>query len=357
MNTEILKIEALLKTISRIHSSLNIEDVLENSLKEIIKLVKAEAGSLWEVDREKGELFFRALMGKAAPRIKNKKLKLGEGFAGTVALTKKPLIIKDVKNDKRWKADFDRESFFTTYNLFSFPLLSKGEAIGVIQLLNKKKGFEKEDFELMSLISGPISIALENAKLYSKIKKIFKETALSLALAIEKRDPYTGGHTKRVFHYSKLIGEKIGLKGEELEELELSAILHDIGKIGIPDSILRKKEPLTEEERKIIEKHPVVGAEIVMGIDGMEKIVKGIKYHHEKWNGTGYPEGLKGEEIPLFARIISIADVLDALTTERPYKKAIGKEEAISYLLKRKGKEFWKDGVDALNEISNAGIF
>jgi len=160
-----------------------------------------------------------------------------------------------------------------------------------------------------------------------------------------------------VLHYSKLIGEKIGLKGEELEVLELSAILHDIGKIGIPDSILRKKEPLTEEERKIIKKHPAVGAEIVMGIDGMEKIVEGIKYHHEKWNGTGYPEGLRGEEIPLFARIISIADVLDALTTERPYKKAMGKEEAISYLLKRKGEEFWKNGVEALNEILNAGVF
>jgi len=192
MNTEVIKIRALLKTISRIHSSLNIEDVLENSLKEIVKLAKAEAGSLWEVDRKKGELFFRTLMGKAAPKIKSKKLKLGEGLAGTVALTKKPLIIKDVKNDKRWRADFDRESFFTTYNLFSFPLLSRGKAIGVIQLLNKEKGFEEEDFELISLMSGPISIALENAKLYSKIKEIFKDTALSLALAIEKRDPYTG---------------------------------------------------------------------------------------------------------------------------------------------------------------------
>ena len=356
MNTETTKIKSLLKTLSRIHSSLNIEEVLENSLREIVNLIGSETGSIWEIDEKKQELFFRSIIGTAAPVLKNKRLKIGEGIAGMVAATGKSLIINDVKKSKQWKEEFDRESDFKTKNLLNFPLTSGGKVIGVIQLLNKKEGFTNQDLRLLSILGAPISIALENAKLYSRIKKIFKETSLSLATAIEKRDPYTGGHTKRVLTYSSIIGKSLGLADAELEQLELSAILHDIGKIGIPDAILRKKELLNEEERKIIEKHPLIGAEIVMEIEGMEKILGGIKYHHERCNGSGYPEGLSCNKIPLFAKIIAVADVFDALTTERPYKKAMSFEEALIYLWEKKGTEFWPPAIKALKEELNSQV-
>lgn len=357
MNTETTKIKGLLQTLSRIHSSLKIEEVLETSLKEIVKLVGSEAGSIWEVDEKRGELFFRSIVGSAAPMLKGKKLKLGEGIAGTVAITGKELLIDNVESDTRWKKEFDEESNFTTQNLLTFPLVTGGKSIGVIQLLNKPGGFKREDLNLLSILSAPISIALENAKLYTKIRKIFKETSLSLAMAIEKRDPYTGGHTKRVLTYSKAIGEMLSLDEELIEQLELSAILHDIGKIGIPDAVLRKKEPLTAREREIIERHPVIGAEIVMGIEGMERILEGIKYHHERCDGSGYPEGLPCKEIPLFAKLIAIADVFDALTTERPYKKALSIKEALLYLKRSRNQLFWGPGVDALEKVLNSQVF
>ena len=356
MHTETTKIKNILKTLSRIHSSLKIEEVLENSLREIVNLIGSEAGSIWELDEKKGELFFRTIVGSAAPKLKGKRLKIGEGIAGLVASTNESLIINDVKKTQNWNEDFDRESNFTTVNLLTFPLSSGGKIIGVIQLINKKDGFGEGDLRLLSILSAPISIALENAKLYTRIKKIFKETSLSLALAIEKRDPYTGGHTKRVLNYSSLIGQRVGLKGDELEQLELAAILHDIGKIGISDAILRKSDPLTEKERKIMEQHPVIGAEIVMGIEGMEKILEGIKYHHERCDGSGYPENLKGDEIPLFAKIIAIADVFDALTTDRPYKKALSLYDALKYIKEREKTKFWSPGVKALEEGLNSEI-
>ncbi len=356
MTTETTKIKGLLQTLSKIHSSLKIEEVLETSLREIVNLLGSEAGSIWEVDERKGELFFRSIVGSAAPRLRGKKLKLGEGIAGTVAVTGKSLLIDNVESDVRWKREFDEESNFKTQNLLTFPLVTGGRAIGVIQLLNKPGGFRKEDLNLLSILSAPISIALENAKLYTRIRKIFKETSLSLAMAIEKRDPYTGGHTKRVLTYSRAIGEMLKLDEEALEQLELSAILHDIGKIGIPDAVLRKKEPLNDEERKIIERHPVIGAEIVMGVEGMERILEGIKYHHERCDGSGYPDGLTCSEIPLFAKIIAIADVFDALTTQRPYKRALSAEEALQYLKERKSRQFWGPGVDALEKALNSQV-
>lgn len=181
-------------------------------------------------------------------------------------------------------------------------------------------------------LASPISIALENAKLYQKIKDIFIQTSLALATAIEKRDPYTGGHTKRVLGYSLKISEKMGLSKKENENLRIASILHDVGKIGIPDRILAKKGKLNKSEFEYIKKHSQSGAEILEKIRGLEDAVIGIKHHHEWYNGAGYPSGLKEDQIPILARIISVADAFDALTTERPYRKAFSKKVALNIL-------------------------
>ncbi len=347
MNTSTAELKGIIQLLSDIYSSLEPEEVLFQSLQGIVYLSRCEAGSIWELNRKEGKLFFRAIVGGGANQLKNKTLRLGEGIAGRVAQSGKPLIIEDVKKSPLWNPEFDRASKFHTQNLLTFPLKSRGRVIGVIQLLNKKGGFLPSDIELMEDLSGPIAMALENARLYSLQKRLFKETALALATAIDKRDPYTGGHTRRVLEYSRKIGLILGLERGEIEKLELSAILHDIGKIGIPDHILRKDGPLNDDERKTIEKHPLIGAEIVGDIPGIERIVEGIKYHHERCDGTGYPEGLKCREIPIFARIIAVADVYDALTTERPYRKALSRNEALEYLVSLQGKKFWDEAVKA----------
>ncbi len=355
MNTSAADLKRIIHLLSEIYSSLEPEEVLFQSLKGIVSLIGCEAGSIWELSEEEGKLFFRAIVGRGAENLKGKSLHLGEGIAGSVAASGKPRVIDDVRKSSEWNPDFDRASSFHTENLLTFPLKSRGKVIGVIQLLNKEGGFRSEDIELIENLAGPVAMALENARLYLFQKRLFKETALALATAIDKRDPYTGGHTKRVLEYSGKIGEILDIEGNELEKLELSAILHDVGKIGIPDEILRKKGSLTEEERRLIEKHPEIGAEIVEGIPGTESIVEGIKYHHERCDGSGYPDGLTCEEIPIFARIIAVADVYDALTSERPYRKALSPQEALDYLKEREGQKFWEEAVRALLSLFPVG--
>ncbi len=346
---ELRTLHRFLNIISKIHASLTIEQVLRNTLVELVNLAKAEAGSLWEVLPDEGKLILRVVIGKAEAALKGKSLKIGEGVAGWVARTGEAVVVPDVKKDCRWISDFDRISHFNTKNMLVIPLKGSEGVIGVVQLINSESpsGFTSEQLRFVELLSGPFSVALENAKLYEKIKRLFKETALALATAIDKRDPYTGGHTKRVVRYVKALAEELSLSQRDSEELEIAAILHDIGKIGIPDSILLKQEQLCERERKLMESHVIIGAEILQEVEGFERVVEGIKYHHERWDGSGYPEGLRGEEIPLFARAIAICDVLDALTSVRPYKKRLSFEEGLEYLKENRGRLFWPEGVDA----------
>ncbi len=331
----------LLNCISAINKSLSIEKVLGNTISHIQEILGVEAVSIWEYDEKKNELFFRILKGEKTEKIVNLRLKEGVGIAGKTFLDRKFKIINDIEKNRDWNKSFDKISGFKTKNMLVGPLSIENKVIGVIQIMNKIGGdFTTDDLEYIKIISSPISIALENAKLYEKEKRLLFELALSLSLAIEKRDPYTGGHTKRVLDYSILIAEGLNLSKWEIERLKISAILHDIGKIGVPDAILNKKGALTDKEKELMKKHPTIGAEIVSNIEGMEDVVEGIKYHHEKYDGSGYPEGLKGKEIPLFARIIAIADTFDAITTERPYKKALSKEFAIKELVNNQASQF-----------------
>ncbi len=331
----------VLKIINSITKHLDSEKVLFNAITYIEKSLGAEAVSIWEYDEKRDELFFRVLTGEKGKKIKEERIKLGEGLSGISALEKKIIIENDVLSSSYWKSELDKKSGFKTKSVLCYPLTIEEKLIGVLQVINKKDGkFGKEDIDFLNAVAPPITIALENAKLYEKEKKLFFEIMLALSLSIEKRDRYTGGHTKRVVEYSRMIGEGLELSKDEMEQLEMSAILHDIGKIGVPDSILNKKSLLSEEEYDEIKKHAEIGAEIVSQIEGTEKIVEGILYHHEKWDGTGYPEGLREEEIPFFARIIAVADTYDALTTTRPYREGMRSDKAILIIEEERGKQF-----------------
>ena len=165
--------------------------------------------------------------------------------------------------------------------------------------------------------------------------------------AIEKRDPYTGGYIKRVTTYSLAIARHLLLKPEETKWLKLASVFHDVGKIGIEDQILRKKEPLSPEEFTIIKHYANIGAEIITHVRQLRKIIPGVKYHHEQIDGRGYPEGLRGDEMPMLAKVVAVADSYDAMTTDRSYRKAMGKEVAIEELRKFSGTQFDKGVVEA----------
>lgn len=346
----------LLEFSAIINSSLEIEEIRKRTIEASIKLTKSEAGSLLLYDEEIGELYFDVALGEKADKIKTIRLKLGEGIAGWVAQQREVQIINDVQNDPRFFRKADEKSGFVTRSMICIPVLHKDKLIGVLQVLNKiDEPFNDYDAELLKALSNQVAVAIENARLYNELRETFYETVFALADTIEKRDPYTGGHTKRVMEYSVAIGEEMGLNRDEIEKLKLAAILHDIGKIGIRDSVLLKEDKLTDEEFAIIKRHTIYGDEILGHLKRLEKISPGVKYHHEKYNGTGYPEGLKGEEIPIIARIIAVADTFDAMTTDRPYRKGLTFEAALEELNKKAGTQFDPIVVDSFIRVFERG--
>jgi putative nucleotidyltransferase with HDIG domain len=217
--------------------------------------------------------------------------------------------------------------------------LSLGEYTHKIPVVSKDElGELTENFNHMASI---ITSQKNRLQKYAKeLEDAFVSTIRVLSAAIDARDKYTFGHSARVAQLSLLLGERLGLTKEELKDLELACLFHDVGKIRTPDNILHKGESLTKEEQLLMMKHPEDSADILKLVDSLHKHIPAVKYHHEWYNAEGYPEGLKGDEIPLFAAIISIVDAYDAMTTSRPYKDAKSKEEAIQELKNFSGKQF-----------------
>lgn len=212
--------------------------------------------------------------------------------------------------------------------------------------------FNSDDIEFLTILASDVVMAVQNALLFDGVKKQLDEnkrllfsTVETLATAIDIKNSYTHGHTERVMKYSlailKYVPQNLIKNFEEFKNsLQISALLHDIGKIGIPESILNKSGKLLPEELKLIERHPILGAEILEPIKEFETVLLGVKYHHERYDGSGYPNGLSGDEIPLIATIISVADTYDAMTSDRPYRKGVEKKVAVDEIVTNKNKQF-----------------
>ena len=340
-----------------LNSTLEQKEVRKRAIEAATRLTESEVGSLLLVDEEKNELFFEVALGEKGEKVKEIRLRMGEGIAGWVAKTGEPVIIDDVQNDPRFFKDADKKSSFVTRNMMCVPVKSEGRVIGVLQAINKLKGgkFTKDDLEGFISLADQVAIAIEKSRLYQELRDTFFCAAEALADAIEKRDPYTGGHTKRVLQYSVAIGKYLDLKESELERLRLAAVLHDIGKIGIEDSILRKRGKLSTDEYEMVKKHPVWGAEIMGHIKQLKDIIPGMRYHHERMDGNGYPDHLHDNEIPIIAKIISVADTFDAITTERPYQESLSVNVAFKELRGSAGTQFDSRVVEAFLKAYEAG--
>ncbi|MBI5042662.1 MAG: HD domain-containing protein [Nitrospirae bacterium] len=347
-----------LMTLSTIlNSTLEQKEVRKRAIEAATRLTESEVGSLLLVDAEKNELFFEVALGEKGEKVKEIRLKMGEGIAGWVAKTGEAVIIDDVQNDPRFFKGADKKSSFVTRNMMCVPVKSEGRVIGVLQSINKLKGgrFANDDLEGFISLADQVAIAIEKSRLYQELRDTFFCAAEALADAIEKRDPYTGGHTKRVLQYSVAIGKYLALKESELERLRLAAVLHDIGKIGIEDSILRKRDKLNPDEYEMVKKHPVWGAEIMGHIKQLKDVIPGMRYHHERIDGNGYPDRLRDNEIPIIAKIIAVADTFDAITTERPYQESLSIDVAFKELRGSAGTQFDKGVVEAFLKAYEAG--
>lgn len=349
---------ALLSHLSQIlNSTLDHKEIRRRAMEAATRLMKAEVGSLLLVNEEKRQLYFEVALGDREEDIKTIPLNFGEGIAGWVAQHGKPLVVNSPEKDPRFFKGVDERTEFKTRNIICVPVKVKEKIIGVLEAINKqKKGrFNKEDLSLLTSLADQVAIALDNSRLYQELEEMFFQTAESLADAIEKRDPYTGGHTQRVTLYSQAIAKFLQLKPLERKWLKIASVLHDIGKIGIEDHILKKPERLSPEEFNMIKRHSDMGAEIIEHIRQLRESIPGVKYHHEHVNGKGYPDGLRGEEIPILAKIVAVADTYDAMTTDRPYRKATEKEVAIEELRRCSGTQLDKEVVEAFIQAYQRG--
>jgi HD-GYP domain-containing protein (c-di-GMP phosphodiesterase class II) len=243
----------------------------------------------------------------------------------------------------------DDTTGFNTKSLVCAPLSVNRHVLGVIEVLNKRDGsiFGEQDLEAVVSVATATAMAIENTRMHQTILEAYKKTIEAVAAAIDAKDWYTRGHSQRVMEYTVKAGAVLCLGAEELGLLEYAGMLHDIGKIAVDSSILSKPGPLTPAEWEIMHTHPAIGADLLVEIPFLEKASEIVLCHHEKYNGKGYPNGYKGEDIPLGARLIAVAEAFDTMTTDRSYRSAMSIDAAVKELHSCSGSQFCPVAVKA----------
>jgi len=327
------------------------EELYQLIIEKATMLMRTEIGSLMLLNPQTNMLEIVASKGLTPDVMKSTKLRIGEGIAGRVFLEGEPIFCPDIEKDHR----FMRKSNVKYYSrsFISVPLKVHNRVVGVLNVNNKeeKKAFNEKDLKLLTIITDEAAITIENMRLYQDMKDVYIGTINALARAIDARDPYNRGHTDRVTRYAVQIARNMGLNSLLIENIRFASLIHDIGKIAIPDHILQKKDPLTKAEWEVIKEHSQKGEELISGIEFLDRVAPLVLYHHESFDGRGYPEGLKGEEIPIGARIITVADAYDAMTSDRPYKMGFDKDEAVKELKKNSGTQFDPEVVRVMMKI------
>ena len=263
-----------------------------------------------------------------------------------------PLMIEDLSQSPYADSEPGKITGVTLRNSLVLPLAARDRLVGVIQVANKcmtslGSRYSPEDLDLLKILSSQVAFVIQNADLFQNLQQAYIDTLGALTTAIDAKDSYTHGHSKRVTEFSVLLGQEIGLEKADLENLKIAAVLHDIGKIGIPETILNKPGRLTDEEFEVIKSHPELGTRILAPVEFLAPIIPTIRHHHERLDGRGYPLGLAGDKIPRSSRIIAIADTYDAMTSDRPYRKAMDLEVACAEIIRCKGTQFDPDLADA----------
>lgn len=328
-----------------ITATLRIEDVQRFVVHAAAQAAHAEGSYLFLWDEREERLVVSALVGFLEKNVGRIKYRMGEGLAGWVFLEGRTANAPNLVADPRWKHEAEYEVHLTSgraLNAVVVPLRCGDKTLGVLGVVNKigAPAFTENDQSLLTALAGQVAIAIENARLYEDVRGLSLAAVRSLVTAIDARDPYTRGHSENVTALAVQLAREMGWSGADLEMLEFAALLHDVGKIAVPDAVLRKVEPLTADEWDVIRLHPYHSGQIVKPVEPLQRIVSWVYHHQERWDGTGYPDGLKGEAIPLAARIIAVADAWNAMTTNRPYRKALSVAKALVKLERNAGTQF-----------------
>ncbi len=347
---------SLVKISRSITALTDIDELLRVIAEETKNAMQADRCTVFLWDKDTDELWSKVALG--IEESKEIRFPADKGLAGYVVKTGETVNIVDAYKDSRFNPEVDTKTGYKTKTILCMPITNNNkEIIGAIQVLNKIGGvFTANDEDLLIAIGGSASIALENAQLFDKMLQMYHEQKLmfdsfidTLAMSIDARDKITAGHSARVRMYAVLLAQFIGMSPKDISLLAKAATLHDIGKIGIRDSVLQKEGKLTDEEYKHIQEHVRITHNILNRIymsQDFRIITEMACSHHEKWDGTGYCRHLKGEEITLGGRILAVADVFDAITSKRHYRDKMPIVNVIDILLKGAGSHFEKRLVD-----------
>lgn len=341
---------ALLKIARTISAEIDLDRLLKTIAEQTKFALKADRCTVFLIDREKKELWSKVALGMEHKEIR---FPMEKGLAGHVAMTGKTVNIQNAYNDERFNQEIDVQTGYRTQSILCMPIRNlKYEVIGVFQVINKFDGsFTETDEDLLITIGASAGIALENNRLFEtqqkmliEQKRLFNGFIDTLAASIDARDKITAGHSMRVTQYSSLLCQKVGMDKEKSEVIAQAAMLHDIGKIGIRDSVLQKKGKLTDEEYHHIQDHVRITHDILSKIadksESFKDVVEIAASHHEKFNGQGYFRHKGGTEIPLGGRILAVADVFDAITSIRHYRDRMPIQDAIKIIREGAGTHF-----------------
>ena len=342
------RIKSLRKIDVSITDSPMLEATLGVILDQVTSQLSVDAAVILVLNRASETLEYAAGQGFQTQALQHTRLQIGEGYAGQAALNRARV---EVQNLDHRETDFLRSPMFSREGFkvyFGVPLIAKNSVQGVLEVFlrtDHKPNSEWLDF--LEALSGQAAIAIYNAKLFKDLEEsndnlvhAYDQTIEGWSLAMDLRDEETEGHTRRVTDLTLHLSRLMEIDEDHLLHIRRGALLHDIGKMGIPDHILLKPGKLTEDEWAIMRKHPTFAYEMLSRIEYLKPALDIPYAHHEKWDGSGYPRGLKGEEIPLAARIFAIVDVYDALTSDRPYRKAWSQEQALDYIREQSGSHF-----------------
>jgi PAS domain S-box-containing protein/putative nucleotidyltransferase with HDIG domain len=317
------------------------------ALEQIVQRLEVDAAALLRFDPQRQTLIYAAGIGFRTPAIEKTSLKLGDTFAGQAALERQIISIPNVSDHNTYYQTqlFRNESFVSYY---AVPLLAKGRLFGVLEIFNRSLHIGNEEwYDFLRSLVEQVVIAIDKEELLYNLEKTnallietYDATIEGWAYALDLKDRETENHSKRVTELTLKIAREMGIEEKDLVHIRRGALLHDIGKMGIHDSILFKPGKLTNEEWEIMRKHPIYAYEMLSPIQYLHPAIDIPYCHHERWDGSGYPRGLKGEAIPLSARIFAVADNFDALTSNRPYRDAWPVKKALDYIRKQSGKMF-----------------
>lgn len=361
LNDKLEKLKAINTASNLLVSRENTDEILATTTSIIANIMQFDRAIIMMVNEDRTKLEYRYALGATDQEINEYldgyEIPLDrENILARVAKSGRPTVIRDAE-DQGLRMGNIILSNFDVSSFVMCPLMATEGMIGILAADRHKSGREiaRRDIDDLTIFANTIAETLHKAQLKEQVESSYLDTVRALVRAIEEKDSYTRGHSERVAELSVLLGKELGMKERELEYLRLACLLHDVGKIGVSEAIVKSPKALTVGERKVINQHPLKGAEIARPISFLKDYMYIIRSHHERYDGTGYPDGLRGNDIPLGARITGVADAYDAITSTRSYRKGEPPEEAARRIFAGSGQQFAPEVVEAFRAIYERG--